>query len=68
MIYKKIIDFKLGKVGKLANVPFYKINEDTLIEHLHKLSQTNSKPARISISDAIEDSPVGIENHSIGHQ
>ncbi|TXH56063.1 MAG: hypothetical protein E6Q89_05950 [Bacteroidia bacterium] len=64
----KIIDFKLGKVGKLANVPFYKINEDALIEHLHKLSQTSSKPTKISTFDAIEDSSVGIENHSIGHE
>ncbi len=64
----KIIDFKLGKVGKLANVPFYRINEDALIEHLHKLSQTSSKPIKISTSNAIEDFSVGIENHSIGHE
>lgn len=64
----KIIDFKLGKVGKLANVPFYKINEEVLIEHLHKLSQTSLKPTKISTFDAIEDSSVGIENHSIGHE
>ena len=60
----KIIDFKLGKVGKLANVPFYKINEEILIEHLHKLSQITSNPAKTST----EDSSVGIENHSIGHE
>ena len=64
----KIIDFKLGKVGKLANVPFYKINEDILIEHLHKLSQTSAEPAKISTPDAIEESSVGIENHSICHE
>lgn len=64
----KIIDFKLGKVGKLANVPFYKINEEMLIKHLHKLSQTSPKPAKISTFDAIEDSSVGLENHSIGHE
>ena len=64
----KIIDFKLGKVGKLANVPFYKINEEILIEHLHKLSQITPNPVKTSTSDVIEDSSVGIENYSIGHE
>ncbi len=64
----QIIDFKLGKVGKLANVPFYKINEDSLFSHLEQLSKIKHEQANFSSSLAIEESTLGIEYNSKGHE
>lgn len=54
----QIIDFKLGKVGKLANVPFYKINEDSLFSHLEQLSKIKHEQTNFSSSVAIEESTL----------
>ncbi|MBP9742803.1 MAG: hypothetical protein KBD37_05545 [Burkholderiales bacterium] len=60
----QIIDFKLGKLGKLANVPFYKINEDILLEHLDILSQNIQ--VKQSPVLGVEEYTRGIENSSGG--
>jgi hypothetical protein len=67
-----IIEFKLGRVGKLANVPFYKINEEILFELLKSFAnqdeKVNHNVKNSDLSIAIEDSTPPLEDSSIGHE